>query len=291
MTVPAHSLNPSQRLWYARMVVAAILADGQIDVAEVEFIKQVISIIEDPKSKTAILKLIETKQAPPIEPPPQSTPDQLLAAIYLELVLICLADSDFNSDERFFLKQVATSLEFTDSYIKKVELWLEEGLDWKQKQMSLLPANSGLHMGEVPLKEFNAAQKLWYAQLMVATILLDKNLDDFEVQFLKMAISFVEAKADKITLMRHVKNRIAPSIEPPPKFTQNQLIQIMFSVIQVISADEAISYAEQTYLRELFETCSLPAPVHQALFSWCQQGVQWKSSKNALIHWVRRKNA
>jgi len=290
MSVPVQMLSEPQRLWYGRLVVSAILADGDIDAAEIEFLKEVMGVLKEPASKKEILGFVESKQAPPLVPPPTAIPDQILAAIYIELILVCISDSDFDQSERDFLSEVAQMMDFTDDYRKKLNIWLEEGLEWKHAQQEMLPQGSTVAAGLVPVDQFTGEQKFWYASLMVATILLDKNLDQFEIEFLKMAISFVEEKQEKLRLMGHVKNRMAPIINPPPGLAEDILLAIIFSVVQIVSADESISYREQTYLSNLFEICDIDPSIHAKILAWCHKGVNWKTNKNGLMTRVRRKN-
>ena len=112
MSVPINLLNPDQRYWYAKLVLSAILADGQIDSAEVEFLKQVIGIVKDEKQRQRLMRHIQSKTPPKLQPP-EGIPDQVLAAIFAELVLICIADVDFDETEEHFLRQVADLMEFT----------------------------------------------------------------------------------------------------------------------------------------------------------------------------------
>ena len=69
MTVPVDKLNRHQRQWYVNLVVAAILADHEINVSEVDFLKHIIAVVE-PDDRPQVMKFIETKQAPPLTPPP-----------------------------------------------------------------------------------------------------------------------------------------------------------------------------------------------------------------------------
>jgi len=291
MTVPVQILSEEQRIWYGKLVVSAILADGNIDAAEIQFLKQVMETLKSPASKKEILGYIETKVAPPLVKPATAIPDQILAAIYLELILVCISDSDFDQTERDFLVQAAEMMEFTSDYRNKMNYWLEEGLEWKLQQQEMLPAGSGISAGMVPVDKFTSEQKYWYASLMVATILLDKTLDQFELSFLKLAISIVESREDKLRLMAHVKNKITPLVGPPPDFSEEVLLTIIFSVVQIVSSDETVSYKEQTYLNRLFELCDVNPALHQRILAWCHKGVSWKMNKNTLAARVRRTNA
>lgn len=288
MSVPVNMLKPEQRFWYAQLVVAAILADGEIDASEVEFLRGVIGMIKEPVARQALMGHIEAKSPPPVQEPPSSIPDQILAAIFTELILICISDVDFADEERAFLDEVAGVMGFTAAYHKMLLAWLDEGLRWKRAQSELLPPASGFTIGQVPIDQFSAEQRFWYAQLMITCIMLDGKLDQMELEFMKMAIGFVPEKADKLKLMSYVKNKMSPPLVPPPDFPREILVLIFLNVIQIVSADESISYTEQTFLKELADHCGFEADLLARLLSWCNQGVSWKANKNGLIQRVRR---
>ncbi|OGG99978.1 MAG: hypothetical protein A2600_11325 [Candidatus Lambdaproteobacteria bacterium RIFOXYD1_FULL_56_27] len=288
MTVPINLLKPDQKYWYARLMVSAILADGEIDKAEVEFLRQVIGVVKEPGQKVALMQLIESKQAPPIEEPPTSIPDQILAAIFVELMMVCIADASFDQTEKNFLLQVAGMMRFTEAYTKSLLAWLEEGLNWKRTQAQLLPPESGLTIGQIPVDRFTDAQKYWYAELIIATILLNGKPDEFEMEMLKMIVNSVETKEEKMRLFGFVKNRLAPHLSPPPDLPQDVLLLVLLNIIQVVTADEAISYKEQTYLGQVADICEIPTPVFSRLMAWANQGIAWKNNKNGLITRVRR---
>ncbi|MDT8447435.1 MAG: hypothetical protein RRB13_11140 [bacterium] len=288
MSVPVNLLKPDQRFWYAQLVVAAILADGEIDASEVEFLRGVIGVVKEPVARQALLAHIEAKQPPPVHEPPSAIPDQILAAIFTELILICIADVDFAVEERTFLEEVAGVMSFTPAYLKMLMNWLEDGLRWKRAQSELLPPSSGFTIGQVPIDQFSSEQRYWYAQLLISTIMLDGRLDEMELQFMKMAVGFVQEKPLKMKLMGYVKNKMSPPLSSPPDFPRDLLILIFVNVIQIVSADESISYSEQTMLKELSDLCGFESDLFARLISWCNQGVSWKGNKNGLIQRVRR---
>jgi len=89
-------------------------------------------------------------------------------------------------------------------------------------------------------------------------------------------------------LFGFVKNRLAPHLSPPPDLPQDVLLLVLLNIIQVVTADEAISYKEQTYLGQVADICEIPTPVFSRLMAWANQGIAWKNNKNGLITRVRR---
>ena len=194
MSVPVQHLTPDQRVWYAQLVIAAILADDEIDMSEMEFMKQVLTIVTDPAEKKKLMESIGHKKSPPLVDPPKIKND-ILAAVFIELVLIMISDLDFDEKEKDFLKEVADRFSLADHYFLAVMKWGNQGLEWKASQDDLfrkLPDNF-----QVPIEQLTALQKLWYAQTLVSSIMCDGVIDKEEVSFIKMASSFVEDPKEK----------------------------------------------------------------------------------------------
>jgi len=103
MSVPVQTLNKEQRVWYANLVISAILADDEISPSEVDFLKQVIVIVSDPEKKKELMQRISLKKKFPLTEPPGFA-KEILAAIFIELSLIMISDLDFADDEKAFFE-------------------------------------------------------------------------------------------------------------------------------------------------------------------------------------------
>ncbi|OGG96743.1 MAG: hypothetical protein A2508_09585 [Candidatus Lambdaproteobacteria bacterium RIFOXYD12_FULL_49_8] len=289
MSVPVNLLKPDQRFWYAKLVLSAILADGEIDSAEVDFLRGVIGVVQAPELKANLMQYVQAKKPPEVNEPPSKIPDQVLAAIFAELILICISDHDFAEEEEAFLRKVADVMLLTEPFYRSMMAWLNEGLSWKKAQAELLPAELGINPGEVPLKDFDSEQKFWYAKLVIITLMLDGQVDEMELSFMKMAISFCEEDHQKKKLMAFVKNRLSPNLEEPYGFSRSQLVAVFVSILQIVTANESMTYKEQTYLKQLSDLCGFDKALFDRLINWATQGMNWKANKNGLIQRVRRK--
>ena len=280
--LPIQSLTLAQRNWYARMVVAAILADGQISQPETEFIKQIAGFVSDPIEKQELLKCIATKSSPAITKPSGMLPE-MLAATFIELSLILISDLEFTATEQKFLNDLGVLYGFTKNYYQQLLSWVEEGLAWKHGQYLLVALSGDKNGLQVPLVELNQKQRMWYAQTLISTIMLDGQLEVGEVSFLKMAVSFVDNPQLKNRLINYISNRDRPPLEKPPQVSKSILIRIFIEVMLIVSADETLEYREIVHLQRLSELCGFSKELYERLIGWCQQGIQWKQSKNPLI--------
>ena len=280
MSVPVQNLTNNQKVWYAHLVVAAILADDEIDMSETEFLKQVLTVVNDPHEKKKLMTFIGQKKSPPLTEP-SDVKNETLAAIFIELVLIMISDLDFDTKEKDFLKSVANLFNLADNYYLAVIRWGMEGLEWKGSQEELFPSLPKNF--QVPLDQLNAQQILWYANVLISSIMCDGIIDKEEVSFIKMASSFIEDPREKQKLMAFVKNKMIPPLTAPPNIPPDILGQIYIDVMMTISADENISYKEQAFLKQLAGFCDFSSEKYDEILNWSNKGITWKQDKNSLI--------
>ncbi|MCG8333445.1 MAG: hypothetical protein MJE63_02945 [Proteobacteria bacterium] len=282
MSVPVKQLNREQKIWYAKFVIGAILADDEISPSEVDFLKQVIGIVDSPVYKKELMQLISVKKRPPLTPP-NGIPKEILAAIFIELILIMISDLDFADQEKAYLKEVAKLFNFSNTYFTELMHWGEEGLEWKNSQRYLVRKDGKIENFHVPLDKLNSEQKKWYAKVLIATIMLDGLIEDTELQFLKAAMSFLDNKKDQQQLVGYVRNKMSPPITEPPGIPEEILLLIFFEVILIVSADESLSYTEQGHLKNIANICGFDSELLDKAVNWCNKGIEWKQNKNPLI--------
>jgi len=282
MSVPFKALTQSQRYWYAEMIIAAILADGEISQPETEYIKGIIRLVKKPDEKQDLVARLASKRPPPITRP-AGVPPKVLAAVYLELVLVLISDAELTDAEKQFLEETARVFRFSDTYRNDLMQWALEGLSWKSGQADLVAAEKKSGDTGVPLASLNNNQLHWYAEVLVATIMSDQQLDASEVRFLKMAIDLVKEESHRQKLTELVRSNTAPQLKPHPGLDENTLKRIFLEVLLIISADESLQEDEMRYLRQLADLCGFSEELYRQMIDWCLQGIQWKKAKDRLI--------
>ena len=279
MSIPLGSFTNEQKYWYASLVISAILADKEIDASEIEFLKQVLTVIQNPEQKKRLMSYIAAKKQPQIVAPTDLS-KEILAAIYVELILIMISDMDFAENEKEFLNTVGTLFKFDPKYILQLFKWGEKGLNWKKMKSRIC----GTQIPDsVPLKSLSSHQKQWYAQTLISSIMSDGQIDREEVSFVKMASAMIDSPTERQKLMGYMKNKMCPPLTAPPEMPREVTLQIFLEVLLIISADETISYKEKLHLTKLSELCGLTSKQFDIMMKWCEAGIKWKQSKNQLI--------
>ncbi len=282
MSVPVHTLNKEQKIWYSRMVIGAILADDEISPSEIDFLKQVVAVVDTPAEKKELMQMISSKNKPSLVEPP-GIGKEILAAVFVELLLIMISDLDFADKEKEFMKEVSQLFGLKESYFIELMNWAEEGLQWKESQRQLIPGELENESFQVPISSLSSEQKLWYSQTLIATIMLDGMVDEMELSFLKAAISIVDNRKYQKQLMGYVRNKMAPPLQVPPEFSPEVLVLIVIEVMRILSADESLSYTEQTHLKNISDLCGFSSELFDSMLNWCQRGLSWMRNKNPLI--------
>lgn len=116
------ALNPRQRTWFATAMVAMVLADGNIDRAEVDFIVKLISLVKDEPTVERLKKFIQFKTVPPLGAP--SEIDRKLGmSMLIDLIRVAVADKNFPQTEKDMVQKVGKSMGFTEEEMDKLILY------------------------------------------------------------------------------------------------------------------------------------------------------------------------
>ena len=129
------ALNPRQRAWFATAMIGMILADGNIDRAEVDFIVKLISLVKDEGMVERLKKFIQFKTMPPLGPPPEIDRKTAMSLI-LDLIRVAVSDKNFPQTEKDMVLKVGKSMGFTEEEMDKLILYGFELMNKVQAQAS-----------------------------------------------------------------------------------------------------------------------------------------------------------
>jgi len=101
-------MEPATKEWFARAIVGMILADGRIDKAEIDYLKNMLGYLNEKSLDESILKMLQSKKMPVLEPLEIVANESL--EIVKHLTMIAVVDEDLASREVEFLSYVATQL-------------------------------------------------------------------------------------------------------------------------------------------------------------------------------------
>lgn len=285
MGIPVQGLGSKEKEWYAQVVISAILADGEVSYSEIDFLKQVISLISAPEIRKSLMTQIGLKQAKTIESPPVTIDKPILSAIFLELILIMISDLDFDKGEKDFLEKVSNLMGFSSKSFKDCMKWANEGLKWKVEKSRFIQDQKIL--AGLPLQELTTDQKQWYAEVLISTILLDGDIEEMESELLKLSLSLITSPQERGKMIGHIKNRIKLPLEVPPDCSEDILTKMFLEILEFVMSSESISYCEQTHLRNLADFCEFPESKFKRMMQWAMEGISWQKSKSHLINNVQ----
>ncbi len=102
------SMSDEVKEWFARAIVGMILADGRIDQSELDYLKGIISFLENADLIDSILELTGKNTIPELEPIKVEEKQALF--IVEHLTSISIVDEDLDRNEKKFLRYAAEKL-------------------------------------------------------------------------------------------------------------------------------------------------------------------------------------
>ncbi len=105
-------LNPRQREWFATATVAMMLADGNIDRAEMTFILQLIQTVKDEVVVDRLKKFIQFRTMPPLGAP-SGINRKMGMSMVIDLIRVAVADADFDAKEKEMILEIGQNLGFS----------------------------------------------------------------------------------------------------------------------------------------------------------------------------------
>ncbi len=116
------ALNPRQRAWFATAIVAMVLADGNIDRAEVDFIVKLVSLVKDEGMVERLKKFIQFKTVPPLGTPTEID-RKLGMSMIIDMIRVAVSDKNFPPSEKDMVMKVGKSMGFSDEELDKLILY------------------------------------------------------------------------------------------------------------------------------------------------------------------------
>jgi len=123
-------LKTSQREWFATAMVAMVLADGEIDRTEVDFIVKLATLVKDDTTVERLKKFIQFKTVPPLSTP-QGLEKKVAMTMILDLIRIAVADQDFAQAEKDMIQSIGKSMGFNRDELDKLVMY---GFELMSKQ-------------------------------------------------------------------------------------------------------------------------------------------------------------
>jgi uncharacterized tellurite resistance protein B-like protein len=115
-------LNPRAMEWFATAMVGMVLADGDIDRSEMDFMLKMIQLVPDPIVVDRLKKFIQFKTVPPLGKP-VGIERKVGMAMIIDLIRVAVADNDFDKKEKEMVADIGKNLGFRDEEVDKLVLY------------------------------------------------------------------------------------------------------------------------------------------------------------------------
>jgi len=288
MTIDISKLDQTQIVWYAKLVVTAVLADDEIAPSEVKFVKDILKFIDDKAAQAKLIQLLEQKKMPPfLEQPPAGLDKFQLAEVLTQLIEICISDLELIVREEELLKKISVVFDFQEMYTRELIAWGKDGLETKGFQQKLISKRINDEYFFVPLQKLDTEQKKWYVDVIVAALISEGAKEEREVALLKKLFHSSDSKEEQLMLRNHVMMKHRPPLKRPPKMHEQLLMMIFMEVIQIATTKGDLSYQGGQLLKNVADLSRMPTKSYTDLMDWCGRLVSWKQKGKKLIAGVR----
>ncbi len=115
-------LNPRAREWFATAMVGMVLADGDIDRSEMDFLLRMIQTVKEEAVVDRLKKFLQFKTPPPLGSPVGISRKEGMTMI-IDLIRVAVADQDFDSKEKEMVHTVGKSLGLKEAEVDKLVLY------------------------------------------------------------------------------------------------------------------------------------------------------------------------
>ncbi len=112
-----NSLDPEIKRWFAKSIAGVIISDGVVDKYEIEFLRQILSFLDDQEDINTLLSLVKSMEFPKLEP--LNIEKEKALTILKYLVQFIVIDDDFHPEEEKFFRKVVKLLGFSSNVADK----------------------------------------------------------------------------------------------------------------------------------------------------------------------------
>ncbi len=127
--VPLHQFNAEQTMWYAEMIVSAIVVDDVITDDELELFKMVISFVRNRENNQTLLAALRSRQMPKMHPP-TGIETATLKRVLIEIINHFIFNNEQGVEEEVFVKQLVEATELSPETLALSMQWWRAGVAW-----------------------------------------------------------------------------------------------------------------------------------------------------------------
>ncbi|MDX2470619.1 MAG: hypothetical protein QNL04_08590 [SAR324 cluster bacterium] len=286
MRRPAKYWDQKQISWYVETLIHAMNADHVINSTEMDFFYRALQLVEEPSEKKRLVKILEEETSEL-----KRTLGLKLVEygwIFNQLVMLLISDYSFTEEESKLLEDFAKVVGLKDDYFTQAMQWCDAGLTWKTKQLELVEGHQEVSNEyppdiSVPIFLMEQPQLLWYAKVLVTTIVVDGIVDKNEIDIFKRVIGFIKDKKEMAQLIVCLKKKIKPALYHPQDISDGILHRIFVEVITHFTMNQEYGEQEVTFVKQLAGVCGFSHDFVKAGMDLWREGRDWAALGERLI--------
>jgi len=118
-----HKMDSLQQRWYAKAMIATIMADDRVDEAEEQYLHMIFSLFHHSPEDLNQLKAYATNQETVEIDEVDIFPPKLALAVLQNCMAVAIADAEFDPRERQIINKIGQSLNLSNQDIQGVISW------------------------------------------------------------------------------------------------------------------------------------------------------------------------
>jgi len=133
------------------------------------------------------------------------------------------------------------------------------------------------------LSSFNAKQKIWFVNFVLAAIQADNRIKLSEFELFHKTIQLIDDKKTQRDLIKMLESHTKPKLLPPEDIKAEELARIYVELIKIVISDEDLDESEQSFLKEVADLFGFSPSYSNSLRLWCEEGLNWKQAHQFLF--------
>ena len=249
------SMNDQQKTWFGLAIIGLIFADKVIDPSEEESLNRALSYIGSQEALFIEKSKIESSDySMPELPANVLFSPKVALKILFHLEYIAFLDNVLAREEIVYLRDIASMLYLPEDYVRETFTVFRElkRVLWDSRKISRETTMQSRER-KTWLDQLSNDQKSWIGITMVNLIIADGVIEPSEMEYLRKALTLMEASTARIIIELRISHGNYSMIKPPDNVVFSQVIamRIYFYLQYIGLSDGNIAHKELKFLEQV----------------------------------------
>ncbi|MDT8445696.1 MAG: hypothetical protein RRB13_02210 [bacterium] len=134
--VPLHRMDVAQKIWYAEVLIGAVMIDGIVDDLELKLLRTALNFVDDAVEKRRLVGFVKNRLRPSLLSPP-NLDFETIYLIFFEVLRVLSLNDDLANKEVLFIGDYVRACNLPILLEERALVWCKRGISWRQKRKGL----------------------------------------------------------------------------------------------------------------------------------------------------------